>query len=124
MPAASVDRGVRKPDHVVMRELEGEAILLNLETETYFGLDEVGTRIWTELVASPDVERACEVLQEEFDVEPSVLRGDVERLAAELVETGLLEHRSVEDRDPPEPSPRVAREPGASQPSSVTRSVP
>lgn len=83
------------PDHVLMRELEGEGILLDLETETYFGLDEVGTRMWAELVANPSVEEACRVLQEEFDVEPSVLRRDLERLVAELVETGLLEPRAA-----------------------------
>ena len=123
MPAASVDRGVRKPDHVVMRELEGEAILLNLETEAYFGLDEVGTRIWTELVASPDVERACEVLQEEFEVEPSVLRGDVERLAAELLEKGLLKLRLTEERHGPESTLPSHRE-SAAPIVEVSRSIP
>lgn len=91
MPEPGRDRKVRKPEHVLLRELEGEAVLLNLETETYFGLDEVGTRIWRELVASPSVERACEVLQEEFDVEPAVLRRDVESLIAQLLEARLLE---------------------------------
>lgn len=84
-------RTVRKPEHVVMRELEGEAILLNLETERYFGLDEIGTRMWTELVALPSVEGACEVLEREFEVEPAVLRRDVDELVDQLVESGLLE---------------------------------
>lgn len=87
-------RTVHKPDHVVMRELEGEAILLNLETERYFGLDEVGTRMWTELVASPSVEGACEALEREFEVEPAVLRRDLEALVAQLVDSGLLEART------------------------------
>lgn len=87
-------RKVCKPEHVLVRELEGEAILLNLETETYFGLDEIGTRIWAELVVSESVEGASEALQGEFDVEPNVLRRDVERLVTELVEKGLLELRA------------------------------
>lgn len=82
---------LRKPDHVVMRELEGEAVLLDLETEVYFGLDEVGTRVWTELVASGSVEAACGALQREFEVAPAVLRRDVEQLTRRLLETGLLE---------------------------------
>ncbi len=94
MPTTTTNRSVRKPEHVALRELEGEAILLNLETETYFGLDEVGTLIWTELLASPSVEEACEVLQEKFDVEPTALRRDVDRLVTELLETGLLELRA------------------------------
>jgi hypothetical protein len=31
---------------VLVQELEGEAVLLNLASERYFGLDDVGTRIW------------------------------------------------------------------------------
>lgn len=87
------------PEHVLTRTLEGEAVLLNLETETYFGLDEVGTRIWTALLASPSVELACATLREEFDVEPSVLRADVEKLVKELLESGLL-HLSGESKTP------------------------
>lgn len=82
-----------KPEHVVMREVESEAILLNLETETYFGLDDVGTRIWAELLARESLEEALRSLENEFDVEPSVLRSDVDRLVAELSEHGLLELR-------------------------------
>lgn len=87
-------RTLHKPDRVVMRELDGESILLNLDTETYFGLDDVGTRVWAELVEHGSVERASETLHEEFDVAPEVLRRDVERLVAELVENGLLELRA------------------------------
>lgn len=87
-------RRVSKPEHVVMRELDGEAVLLNLETETYFGLDEVGTRIWDELMASGSVEEALQALEKEFDVEPSRLRRDVDRLVSELTESGLLEPRA------------------------------
>ena len=118
MPTASLERGVLKPDHVVVRELEGEAILLNLETEAYFGLDEVGTRIWSELVASASVEGVCEVLQQEFDVEPSVLRGDVEKLASELLEQGLLEPEPVDGAVPDEPPGEAAN-----RSESVSRSI-
>jgi len=44
--AASLDRSVCVGKDVVFRELDGEAVILNLETGTYFGLDTVGTRIW------------------------------------------------------------------------------
>ncbi|PYO19380.1 MAG: hypothetical protein DMD85_18645 [Candidatus Rokuibacteriota bacterium] len=38
---------IRIRKDVVFRELEGEMVLLNLATGVYFGLDPVGTRIWT-----------------------------------------------------------------------------
>jgi len=33
------------PDTVLFRELDGESVLLNLKTESYLGLDDVGTRM-------------------------------------------------------------------------------
>jgi len=41
------------PTDVLMRELDGEAVILDLKSETYFGLDDVGTRIWTHLTNAP-----------------------------------------------------------------------
>lgn len=84
------DADLKKPDHVLLRELDGQAVLLNLETETYFGLDEVGARMWTELVANASVDGAFRSLQHEFEVDPGVLRSDLESLVAQLLDAGLL----------------------------------
>jgi hypothetical protein len=37
---------VNMPSDVLVSEQDSESVLLNLKTETYFGLDEVGTRMW------------------------------------------------------------------------------
>ena len=84
-------RRVSIPEQVLIQHLDGEAVLLNLETETYFGLDEVGARIWTLLEGSDSIQAAYEALLEEYEVEPEPLRAD---LAAFLVQ--LLEHRLIE----------------------------
>lgn len=94
MSRACFDADLQKPDHVLLRELDGQAVLLNLNTETYFGLDEVGTRMWSELVAGASVDGAFLRLEREFDVDPGVLRRDLQALVAELLEAGLLEHRT------------------------------
>ena len=46
------DRRLTVPEHVASRDLDGELVLLNYDSETYFGLDEVGTRIWEVLQAA------------------------------------------------------------------------
>ena len=43
----SLECGVAISEDVVSRDLEGEAVILNLDSGTYFGLDRVGTRIWS-----------------------------------------------------------------------------
>jgi len=36
--------------------LDKESVLLNIETERYFGLDETGTRMWQLVTAAPKIE--------------------------------------------------------------------
>lgn len=40
---------VSVPEDTLMRELEGESVLLNLTNEKYYGLNKVGTRMWNAL---------------------------------------------------------------------------
>jgi hypothetical protein len=83
------------PDHVKIRELAGEAVLLNLASETYFGLDEVGTRMINALTSGKTVEEACEALLEEYDVDPETLKADLDRLIQKLLEKGLIQAGQV-----------------------------
>jgi hypothetical protein len=78
------------PSYVLIRHLDGESVLLNLETEKYFGLDGTGTRMWEIATQTPSVEAAYAKLSEEFDVEPGVLRNHLAELLGQLVENGLL----------------------------------
>jgi hypothetical protein len=78
----------------MFREIAGEAVLLNLDRETYFGLDEVGTSMWNELIAAPSIEGAFEVLAGEFEVEPDTLRADLVAFVERLAEAGLV---AIED---------------------------
>lgn len=73
-----------------MQELEGEAVLLDLDSERYFGLDDVGTRIWQHLTTDGRLERVCEAMLEEFDVDAETLRADVLRLVGELASAGIV----------------------------------
>jgi Coenzyme PQQ synthesis protein D (PqqD) len=79
------------PEHVMFRELDGEAVLLNLQNEMYYGLDEVGTRMWTLLTTSDSVQAAMDAMLEEFDVTPEILEQDVAKMIKELQTNGLLE---------------------------------
>ncbi|MGH9743791.1 MAG: PqqD family protein [Candidatus Acidiferrum sp.] len=82
---------VELPTHVLVRFLDKESVLLNLETERYFGLDETGTRMWQLVTASPSIDAAYRELQNEFDVESEVLRTHLSELLGRLVDNGLLQ---------------------------------
>jgi hypothetical protein len=82
---------VSAPAHVLVRFLDRESVLLNLESEQYFGLDETGTRMWQLVTASPDIDAAYQELLAEFDVEPELLRDNLTDLLGRLVDNGLLQ---------------------------------
>lgn len=87
---------VMVPAHVLVRLLDREAVLLNLETEKYFGLDETGTRMWQLVTASPSIDEAYQELLAEFDVEPELLRVNLTELLSRLIDSGLLQVLSAD----------------------------
>ena len=79
------------PEHVLFEELDGEAILLDLPTEQYAGLDEVGTHMWQVLTGAPTIQDAYHTLLQEYDVPPERLQKDLNRFLDELVDEGLIQ---------------------------------
>ena len=76
---------------VLFQEVSGETVLLDLESEQYFGLDEVGTRIWALLNEGQGVAAIVETLLTEYEVEREQLEADVRELLAALLDAGLIE---------------------------------
>ena len=89
--SVSAETLVSVPEDVLFRELDGEAIILNLAKGLYFGLDAVGTRIWIVLAESASVRRAIDAITAEYDVEPAVAAQDVLDLVSKLNDLGLVQ---------------------------------
>lgn len=89
MPYSDSDR-FKKKDDVLLQELGGEAVLLDLSGERYFGLDEIGLRIFQSLAASKSIAETCEILLQEYEVDSTQLRSDLDALLTELLKAGLL----------------------------------
>jgi len=98
----SFDDRVSVPSNVLVRVLDQESVLLNLNTERYFGLDAVGTRMWHLVTSAPSVESACAQLMDEFDVNPQILRSNLSDLLDHLNENGLI-HVQAADVGTPSP---------------------
>jgi hypothetical protein len=75
---------------VLSRELEGEAVLLSLDAGQYFGLDEIGTRVWSLLLEHGDVEPVVRAVVAEYEVTEAQFRADLERFVHQMVANGLL----------------------------------
>ncbi len=84
------------PD-VLFQEVEGEAVLLDLSSGQYFGLNEVGTRFWEVAQETTAMDEIVGRLLAEFEVDPGTLEGDLAEFLDQMIAAGLL--RLV---DPPE----------------------
>jgi hypothetical protein len=90
MPVSFTER-VRVPDAVLISHLQEESVILNLTSESYYGLDDVGTRMLSVLTSSDSVQSAWEKLVDEYNVDREVLRQDLTALVDKLLEQGLVE---------------------------------
>jgi hypothetical protein len=80
----------------MLRELDGESVLLNLDNGRYYGLDEVGTRLYALLTAAETAEAALAAALAEYEVDEATLRADITALVERLVDEGLIEHADGE----------------------------
>ena len=81
-------------DEVLSQEVNGETVLPDLSGENYFGLDEVGTRIWQLLQADNTVVELLDAVADEYEVGREQLGIDVYALLARLVDAGLIKQVS------------------------------
>ena len=86
----SLDTSVHIPKDVVFRELDGEAVILNLESGMYFGLDAIGTRIWRLVEEHGSLRAVWEAMQREFEAPGEALRSDLLTFIDELSAKGLV----------------------------------
>ena len=84
---------VTPTEDVAFREIDGEAVLLDLASGTYFGLNEVATRAWTLLVEGQSLGSVAVQLEREFEVAIDVVQRDLDVWLGQLVEKGLMRPR-------------------------------
>jgi len=87
----NLNKKVTFADSVFAQEVDGEMVLLDMESENYFGLDEVGTSIWQAMQEKETLQEVLDVLLEQYEVEEEMLENDLKVFVAKLKESGLIE---------------------------------
>jgi hypothetical protein len=78
------------PEDIVFRDLAGEAVLLNLGTGMYFGLNGMGTQIWRLISEGYSLEQLVAAVLEEYEIDEDRVRKDLAILLEQLSDAGLL----------------------------------
>jgi Coenzyme PQQ synthesis protein D (PqqD) len=85
------DQLIQVSDDVIAREVAGEMVLLDLASGVYFGLDGVGSRIWSRIAKSPcSLAELCDMIEAEFDAPRDQIEADMRALVAQLAEKQLI----------------------------------
>lgn len=75
---------------VVHRELDGETVVLSLESGMYFGLNATGTRVWRLIEDGATAAQMVETISREFAHPADRVRADVDELLTALQSKGLV----------------------------------
>ena len=87
-----LQKQVKFSDTIFAQEVDGEMVLLDMNSENYFGLDEVGTSIWQAIKEhNGNMENVFAALMQMYDVEAEVLKKDLLVFLEKLKESGLVE---------------------------------
>ena len=81
----------RVSDDLVCRTVQGEEVIVDLNSGTYFGLNESGTFIWKNLLDDHSEEEIAERLAAEYDISPGIATKDTQSLVKHLESQGFVE---------------------------------
>ena len=75
----------------VSANLDGEATILHLKKGFYYGLNEVGTRIWERIQEPRRVAEICDFIAVEYGISADRCREDLVALFRELLSENLIQ---------------------------------
>jgi hypothetical protein len=90
----------RLNERALFRLIDQEAVILNLDSGKYFGLNVVGSRVWELLTESRSMAAICQILASEYDVDQAALETDLSELLDDLLEAGLIAEGGVDNAAP------------------------
>lgn len=89
---SSPNNNFRTASNVLFNELsDGEAVLLDLDTENYFGLNAIGSRTWSAIAKGESLRPLIDEISAATGTDAAIIEADIDELLATLLSKGLLE---------------------------------
>ncbi|MWC30416.1 PqqD family protein [Paenibacillus sp. MMS18-CY102] len=81
-----------RQENIETAELDGEWVLLNIETHSITKLNELGGSIWSLLEQYPTIPELTDQIVAEYGVDRVMVEQDIELFVTELIGVGLLQY--------------------------------
>jgi hypothetical protein len=81
---------VAKSPGAAWQIIQGEAVILSMDTKVLRGLNPVGSRIWELIDGQRALEEIIGVIVQEFDVTPEIAARDAQAFVQQLLDRGLV----------------------------------
>ncbi len=92
--SVAIDSVVVVVEEQVSTEMDGEAVILSLNSGTYFSLNSVGARIWELVQSARPVSEIRDAIIDEYEVDPETAERDILALLGALAEHKLINIQS------------------------------
>jgi hypothetical protein len=86
----SINSNIKIVGRLVLTEIEDEAILLNIDQNKYYGLDELGLQIWKWVEDGNGYDELKQLIINHYDVDESIAEVDLKDFLEQLKEKGLI----------------------------------
>lgn len=80
----------RRAPGVLLREIDGELLLLNTDTDSYFGLNPSGASMYQHLADGATIQDTIKAICADYSISDEVVTNDLETLVDQLLARGLL----------------------------------
>src|SRR5262245_19167642 len=91
MANVTADAVISQGEDQVHTIVDGQAVVMSIDTGKYYSLDAIGTRIWSLIEKPQPVAAVCDQLVQEFEVERNVCEADVLALLERLSSENLIQ---------------------------------
>jgi hypothetical protein len=78
-------------DAFVTATVDDALVMMSLEKGAYYGLDEIGSQIWTQLAEPTRVAALCETLAARYEAPRAQIEADVTAFLQELLDEGMIQ---------------------------------
>ena len=85
-----LDSMVARDQSLMFSDLDDETVMMSIESGKYYGLDDIGSRIWVLSEQQCSVGDICDSLMTEFEVDRDTCQRHVFEFLEELKDEGII----------------------------------